>query len=105
MTDPSVELLYLEGCPNWELTAVRLSIALQVTDHASVHVQVRRVDAWDEAVAVGFTGSPMVRINGSDPFSPPGQPAAFACRMFREGDTVTGAPSVAQLVAALRAAP
>lgn len=104
MTDPIVELLYIEGCPNWEIAAVRLSIALQATEHTGVHVQLHRIDTPRDAAAAGFTGSPMIRVNGRDPFSQPGQPIAFACRIFRDGDQTEGAPSVAQLVEAIRSA-
>jgi hypothetical protein len=99
-----VELLYIDGCPNWEIIAVRLSVALQATGHADVHVDLRRIATFDDAEEAGFTGSPMIRVNGIDPFTPPGQPVAFACRLFHDGDDVVSGPTVVQLLDAIRVA-
>jgi hypothetical protein len=96
-----VQLLYTEGCPNWETTAIRLSIALQVTGRDDMVVDVRRVDTAEQAERLGFTGSPMVRLDGVDPFALPGQVAGLACRLYRDGDDVVAGPTVGQLVDAL----
>lgn len=103
VTAPHVELLYIDGCPNWEIIAVRLSVALQATGNAGVHVDLRRIEDCVDAERAGFTGSPMVRVNGVDPFTPSGQPVAFACRLFRDGDDVVSGPSLVQLLDAIRA--
>ena len=103
MTDPHVELLYIDGCPNWEIIAVRLSVALQVTGNADLHVHLRRIDNLTDAERVGFTGSPTIRINAVDPFANPGQPVAFACRVYRDGDETVSGPTVVQLVDAILA--
>lgn len=103
MTAPHVELLYIDGCPNWEIIAVRLSIALQATGNAGVDVDLQRIEKFADAERNGFTGSPMVRVNGVDPFTSPGQPVAFACRLFYDGDDVVSGPTVVQLLDALRA--
>jgi hypothetical protein len=98
---PHVELLYLDGCPNWEVVAVRLSVALQATGLADVHVHLRRIDSFEEAEQAAFTGSPMIRIDGVDPFSGPDQPVAFACRVFYDGEDIVSGPTVVQLLDAL----
>ncbi len=102
---PHVELLYIDGCPNWEIIAVRLSVALQATGNAEAPVDLRRITTLAHAERTGFTGSPMIRINGVDPFTPPGQPVAFACRVFHDGDDVVSGPTVVQLLDAIRTAP
>jgi hypothetical protein len=98
---PHVELLYIEGCPNWEIVAVRLSIALKVTGHADVHVHLCRIDSFEDATQAGFTGSPMIRIDGFDPFGRPEQQSAYACRVFYDGDDVVNGPSIVQLLDAI----
>jgi len=67
VADPHVELLYVEGCPSWEVVAVRLSVALQATGNSDNHVHLRRIETVEEAEQSGFTGSPMIRVNGVDP--------------------------------------
>ena len=104
MTEPHVELLYIEGCPNWEVVAVRLSVALQVTGNGDLHVHLRRIENVDEAEQAGLTGSPMVRINGVDPFGHPGQQVAFACRVYMDGDERIQGPTIVQLLDAVVAA-
>jgi len=101
---PHVELLYIDGCPNWEVIAVRLSVALQATGHGGVHVHLRRIDTFEDAEQTGFTGSPMIRLNGVDPFTPPGQPVAFACRVFHDGYDIVSGPTVVHLLDAILAA-
>ena len=96
-----VELLYTEGCPNWETTAIRLSIALQATDRQGLVVHLRRITTPQEAESTGFTGSPMVRFDGIDPFVEPGQAVGLACRIYRDGKEVVAGPTVGQLVDAL----
>lgn len=100
----AVELLYIDGCPNWEVTAINLSVALQATGHGDVHVDLRRIDTVEDAEESGFTGSPMIRINGIDPFTPAGQPVAFACRVFHDGQDIVSGPTVVQLLDAILAA-
>ena len=58
----------------------------------------------EEAARVGMAGSPTVLIDGHDPFAPQGG-GSLACRLYRVGDRLDGAPSVAQLLEALTAAP
>lgn len=96
-----LELLYTEGCPNWETTAIRLSIALQATDRQDVAVHLRRITTPEEAESAGFTGSPMLRFDGVDPFAEPGQAIGLACRIYRDGNDVVAGPTVGQLVDAL----
>jgi hypothetical protein len=51
----------------------------------------------------GNRGSPTVLIDGEDPFADPDAPVGLACRVYPTADELAGAPSVAQLTAALRA--
>jgi hypothetical protein len=52
-----------------------------------------------------MAGSPTLLIDGTDPFTTPGQSVpAVACRIYRQHDQPSPAPSVAQLRVALTAA-
>jgi hypothetical protein len=55
-----------------------------------------------QAQRLGLRGSPTLLIDGTDPFSAPGEPTGVWCRLYRLPDgSVDGAPSVDQLRAAL----
>jgi hypothetical protein len=49
---------------------------------------------------VGFTGSPTLLIEGTDPFARPGAPVALACRTYPTPSGLAGAPTIEQLSAA-----
>jgi len=98
-----IELLHTEHCPNWVATAVRLSVALQVTGRADLPVEVQTITSPEQAAQVGFTGSPMIRFDGIDPFSEPGLVVGLSCRLYRDGADLVDAPTVGQLVDALLA--
>jgi len=98
-----IELLHTADCASWVATAVRLSVALQVTGRADVPVEVQTVTSAEQAARVGFTGSPMIRFDGIDPFAEPGLVVGLSCRLYREGADLVDAPTVGQLVDALLA--
>lgn len=91
-----VRVLYFDGCPNWQLARDRVSEALASIDVAA-QVDLTRVETFEEAEALGFSGSPTILVDGEDPF-PHQAEAAMACRLYGDDH----APSVADLVTALR---
>jgi hypothetical protein len=91
-----------EGCPHWSLAADRVRDALGRVGIGDQDVELERVDGPVEAAAVGFHGSPTILIDGTDPFSDETTPGGFACRVYQTESGPQGAPSVGQLVAALR---
>lgn len=96
----TVTLLYSRDCPNWQTTETNLRAALaQAGVEATVHRQV--VDTIEDAERLGFPGSPTVLVDGRDPFAEPGTVAALSCRVYRTDAGAAGAPTVAQLCAAL----
>ncbi len=95
-----VELLYFDGCPNWQVADERLAEALTLAGRDDVRVQHRQVTTPEQAA--GFRGSPTVLVNGHDPFADPDAPAGLSCRVFRIPAGLAGAPTVEQLVAVLR---
>lgn len=96
-----VRLLCFDGCPNWQETADRLrqAIALAGLTITPQHV---RVKTADDAERLSFRGSPTVLVDGADPFADDEAPVGLSCRVFQTPDGLRGAPTVEQLVEALR---
>lgn len=99
-----ITLFDVDHCVNWPLAADRLRAALARTDLDQVRVDWRPVHDAAAAIRTGFAGSPTLLIDGVDPFLRPSSVAGLCCRFYSTEDGVRGAPSVDQLVAALRAA-
>lgn len=96
-----VELLYFDGCPNWTVADDRLTEALAAIGRTHITVERRRVETAEDAEAVGFTGSPTVRINGRDPFATGTEQVGLACRVYSTPDGLGGSPTVDQFVEVL----
>ncbi len=94
-----IDILYVPGCPN--LTAARTHVQQAVHD-AGLSAVVEEVEIHTPADAqrFGMHGSPTILIDGHDPFRLADVPS-LACRLYRTGDGVQGAPSVADLVEVL----
>jgi hypothetical protein len=99
--DLDVTLMFFADCPNWQLADERLREALARAGRGDVRVQHRQVTTVEQAESVGFRGSPMVLIDGRDPFADPHAAAGLSCRVYRTEAGLTGAPSVEQLLAVL----
>ena len=82
-----IELLYFAGCPNHEAFMPRL---LTLLDRAGVDKEVRlvHVESEDEARAVGFLGSPSLRVNGRDVEAGAADRSDFGlkCRLYQTHD-------------------
>ena len=96
-----VQLLYFDGCPNWQQAEQRLREAVErvETDVELSHVQVATPE---DAERLRFRGSPTVLVDGIDPFADADAPVGLSCRIFRTPEGLQGAPTVDQLVEALR---
>lgn len=95
-----IRLLHVRDCPNHAVVRSRLEMALERTRVVAV-VHDHEVLSSQEAARLGMRGSPTVLIDGRDPFADGADPAALACRLYRSGAGLSGAPSVEQLVHAL----
>ncbi|WP_256922658.1 DF family (seleno)protein [Rhodococcus rhodochrous] len=98
-----IELLYFDGCPNWEEARDRLAEALAATGNAGTPIRLRRIETPEAAERTAFPGSPTIRIDGTDPFAPT-DGVGLSCRVYRTVTGLGGAPSVADLILALRQA-
>lgn len=96
-----VELLYFDGCPNWTVADERLAQALSAMGRDDITVARRAVETAEEAEEVGFTGSPTVRVNGTDPFATGDQQVGLACRVYVTPDGLAGSPTVEQFIEVL----
>lgn len=89
-----VELLYFEGCPNWQAADARLREALAPLGRGTVTVTHQVVWSPEQAERVGFRGSPTILVDGTDPFAQADDPVGFTCRLYRDDDHV---PTVEQM--------
>ncbi len=100
--DPQVTIQYIAGCPNRALARDRVGVALARRGIDPSAVTLQLVETADDAERLGSRGSRTILIDGEDPVAPPDTPVGLTCRRYRTGDTIEGAPSVAQLDAAVR---
>lgn len=95
-------LLYVDGCPNWQLADRRLRQALTHAGRDDAEVEHRRVVTPQDAERERFQGSPTVLVDGEDPFADPGGHVGLSCRLYRTELGLAGVPTVDQLVEVLR---
>lgn len=93
-----VTVLYFDGCPNWRTADQRVSA---LAEDLGITVTRRKVSTPDEAEAMGFRGSPTILVDGRDVFARGDEPVGLSCRIYQTPDGPTGAPTTAQLRAAL----
>lgn len=81
--DLKVEVLYFEGCPNYEPT---VALVNTVARELAIDAEIVAVEVagTDEAAALGFLGSPTVRVNGVDiePAARGRSDFGLACRTY-----------------------
>jgi len=95
-----VELLYFDGCPNWEAADRRL---LELAPELGFRLRHRLVTGPEDAEAAGFRGSPTILVNGRDPFAEDAVAVGLSCRLYRTADGPAGSPTIEQLRSALDA--
>lgn len=103
LTVVDIELLYFDSCPNWQVARDRIAQALAETGNAGTPITLRTIDTPDEAEREAFPGSPTIRIDGVDACGP-ATGVGLTCRVYQTADGPAGAPTVADLVAAIRRA-
>jgi hypothetical protein len=92
-----VELLVVPGCPNEAPAAALLRTALADVGFARTPITTTVIDTPSQAARRRFIGSPTILIDGDDPFAESGQPAAVACRTYRNTTGPAGIPDLPQL--------
>ncbi|MDQ2796743.1 MAG: hypothetical protein M3Y06_06220 [Actinomycetota bacterium] len=97
-----VEILHIDGCPNWVEAGTRVEAALAKLGRGDVEVTYRSLTDSAQAAAVPFAGSPTILLDGVDAFPSGGRTSDLACRVYRTDTGFAGVPSAAQLVEAIR---
>jgi hypothetical protein len=97
-----IELFYWDGCPSHPEARELLQ---QLLDERGIsdEIELREVQTDEEAQALGFPGSPTIRIDGRD-VDPSGahSPPSLSCRIYHlPGGHVSPVPSREQLEEAL----
>jgi len=99
-----IEVLYVAGCPHLPATLARLR---EVLCSHGCEERIDRIEVQDPGVAraLGFRGSPTIRINGSDIAAEHDCPPvdAMACRLY-PGAENPGVPPVEMIRQAVRRA-
>jgi hypothetical protein len=98
-----IELYFWEGCPSHPEAKALLQAVL---DERGIRdpIEMHEVHTYEEAVDLGFPGSPTIRIDGRD-VDPAGaeEPPALTCRVYRLADgRASPVPSRQQLEEALQ---
>ena len=104
---PTIEVLYVTGCPHVETTVALLRDVLRARGLEATPIDRILVETKAQAERLDFHGSPTVRINGWDVASLPSEAApSLACRLYRDAaGRLTPHPPVDALVAALELLP
>lgn len=97
-----VQVLHVQDCPGLTLTNERLRAALDAVGAGDVEVDLVLVSSPEQAEALRFRGSPTVLVDGVDPFGDDAGAVGLSCRLYRTHAGLAGAPTVDQLVSALR---
>jgi hypothetical protein len=89
-----IEVLYFEGCPNH---TPAMEIVRETLDTLGRQDEIHQVEIHTqaEAEAIGFVGSPTIRINGSDieSWARVAKEFGLSCRTYVNGSHYGGVPS------------
>jgi hypothetical protein len=96
-----VELLVVPDCPNRPVAVARLRQALDAAGPRDTGIDTRTVTSLAEAQRIGFAGSPIILIDGRDPFADPDRVPGLSCRLYRTASGLAGTPDVDELSAAV----
>ena len=99
----TVEFLYWEGCPSHPEARELLEEVLEARG-VDATVDIREVRTQEEARALGFPGSPTIRVDGRD-VDPAGadDPPSLSCRIYHlPNGRVSPVPTREQIEEALQ---
>jgi hypothetical protein len=101
-----IELLYFDGCPNYEALVPRVREIVADTG-ISAEVEVRRITDDEAARRERFLGSPTLRVDGHDvePEAEHRTDYGLKCRLYRTAAGLSGQPTEQSLREALRGTP
>lgn len=96
-----VTIRYVHGCPGRPIAEERVRDALAELGRDDVRVVLEAVETHEDAVRLGFRGSPTVLVDGEDPFAEGRPDVGLACRVYPTPDGPQGAPPPDRIRAAL----
>jgi hypothetical protein len=85
-TEPSVELLWWEGCPSTDEALAMLRREMTALGLNPERIDVREVGTQADAEREAFVGSPTIRVDGRDVQPVPDEPIGLNCRVYRLAD-------------------
>jgi hypothetical protein len=91
----------LPDCPNGAAAAELITVAVADTRVRAAIIRTI-IDSPEQAQQRGFTGSPTILLNGSDPFARPDAPVAMSCRLYSTPEGPRGVPALRDLRQALK---
>ena len=102
-TTMKVEVVYVDGCPNYEALLPRLHELLNSVG-ASTDIDLVRVEDSEAAERERFLGSPTLRIDGEDvePGADERTDFGLKCRLFATADGLRGMPTDEWVLAKLQ---
>jgi hypothetical protein len=84
--EPSVELLWWEGCPSTEDALAMLREEMGHLNLDPGGIEVREVSTDADARREEFVGSPTIRVDGRDVQPLTDEPVGLSCRVYRLPD-------------------
>ena len=96
-----IEVLTVPDCPNAAPTVAQVRRALDLLDLREIAIKTRVITNQKQAEKSGFTGSPTILINGTDPFADPEQALGLSCRLYAKPNGLAGSPGLEALRQAL----
>lgn len=102
---PTVEFLWWNGCPSWDSALSELREEMEAAGLNPAAVRLIEVERDADAEALGFPGSPTIRVDGADVQDPGAAPRGLTCRVYRLRDgRISALPDRADVREALIAA-
>jgi hypothetical protein len=92
-----VTVQYFDGCPHWRTMDERVR---GLADELGLRIRYQVVTSPEDVAALSFHGSPIILVEGLDPF-PAAGPPGLACRLYETPEGPAGSPTEGQLRAAL----
>jgi hypothetical protein len=99
---PRVEFFWWAGCPSWDEALETLRDAMTAAGLDPDSIAVIELTNEDQARALGFPGSPTIRVDGADVEDPGENPIGLSCRVYKRADgRVSPLPDRAKIDAVL----
>jgi hypothetical protein len=83
---PNIELRAWSGCPSHPAALAALHEQLESLGHAGHPVTVTWVETDEDALHLGFPGSPTIVVDGQDVEPVEAGPRGLSCRVYRRAD-------------------